>query len=228
MISRNAFTLIELLVVIAIVAVLFGMLLPATGLVRDSARSTACLNQLRQTYLAAATWSDENEGHLLPGVWQPPLLATCDDPGWQQTLLCPGYMASSGIRPDPTYPATYGINQLLFIDVYAGFSMGPNSDWAFKYARYTADGIASAPFPNPPAWYTGHVVRSEILYFADGTPDPVNNSFWMSVNCWSTTPPMVGTANLLHRGRSNALCLDGHVEAAGIERLGTLFLNTPK
>ncbi|QDU71525.1 type II secretion system protein [Mucisphaera calidilacus] len=62
----RAFTLIELLVVISIIALLIGILLPALGAARDTARSVSCLSQSRQIGTAFAAWQVDNDYGPIP------------------------------------------------------------------------------------------------------------------------------------------------------------------
>lgn len=65
-ITRRAggFTLIELLVVIAIVALLIGILLPALGRARESARSLQCLANMRSMGQSVSLYQNDWDGHF--------------------------------------------------------------------------------------------------------------------------------------------------------------------
>ena len=72
MARRRGFTLIELLVVIAIIAILASILFPVYSRIKESARRTACLNNLRQIGIAFQQYAQDNDGRYPgtdPGCW---------------------------------------------------------------------------------------------------------------------------------------------------------------
>ena len=96
--SPSGFTLVELLVVIAIIGILIGMLLPAVQQVREAARRTTCMNQVRQLPLAALNY--ESALMRLPAGAEHISLSRGNDPnsfgwGWR-TLILP-YMEQGNI-----------------------------------------------------------------------------------------------------------------------------------
>ena len=66
----RGFTLIELLVVISIIALLVGILLPALGAARETARSAVCLSNMRQVGTTNVLYATDNDDWI-PGISVP-------------------------------------------------------------------------------------------------------------------------------------------------------------
>lgn len=93
---RHAFTLIELLVVISIIALLIGILLPALGAARATARQAGCLSNLRQINIGLAAYAEDYQGWLPPleHFFGPPQGKSQRGSKWQGFLAEYGYCGS--------------------------------------------------------------------------------------------------------------------------------------
>lgn len=69
--KSKGFTLIELLVVIAIIALLIGILLPAIGKARDTAKNVLSQTRMRGLSQGAANYASDNADRIFSYSWRP-------------------------------------------------------------------------------------------------------------------------------------------------------------
>ena len=62
----QGFTLIELLVVISVIALLLGILMPTLSNVKEIARRTKCLSNVRQLGITLQLYAEDNDGSVPP------------------------------------------------------------------------------------------------------------------------------------------------------------------
>ncbi len=103
--SPRAFTLIELLVVISIIALLIGILLPALGAARNTARIAQSASNQRQIGIAMAAYQADNNEYF--PSWQNPANGGTPPPGsgwyWTTKLAVDKYVPGLDVYLDPTF-----------------------------------------------------------------------------------------------------------------------------
>lgn len=204
--SRDrGFTLIELLTVIAIIGILASILIPVVGAVRESARASKCVSNLRQIGYGIELYANDNRGMAPPPANWPEhgssdLRTTFHYRIWEYA----GYETSTFGHPDNSQLVSSETENIFHCPTTLnGFVPVPGgSD--------TNDGYAYGMNTLPNIRESGDITQG-LRY--DMLSTPSLTVAVMEVKTWHAGPPRYSEFGLIpHNEGGNFLFYDGHVE----------------
>lgn len=241
---QGFFTLIELLIVIAIIAILVGMLLPALNRARETARTIACVNKMKQLGVAQNFYNSDYSDWILPSTVRN-YLSTADKEKYEE-YSCHWYGIISGYRPGHKQQLTPGYN-LKFSGSEKGRRNSPDfecpsepvdfgryQDNRFSYTHYAINGQLTG-LDNTRTGYDRYYRKtscltepSKAIIFTDSrtlSEYRANSVNPVAFRHGSRDPRSYSGSTLepalITKGKSNLAFMDSHIEAADYRKIIT-------
>lgn len=203
--ARCGFTLIELLVVISIIALLVGVLLPALGAARASAKASVCLSNTRQLALVMEMYAQDDAQNFYP----PPRMPSSNTalPTWLDRTM--PYVEATDVYRCPSDESdnwdAATMARLTSYAVNAYFT--PNHP---PYRGITPEQVRSPSTTIIAAELIENVAMDHFMPMYFGSPPAVANGM-MQNHQWDATEQLPRTIqHTRHRGNANYVFTDGH------------------
>ena len=204
---RAAFTLIELLVVIAIAAILAAILFPVFSHVRENARRTVCVSNLKQLGLAWQMYAGDNDERACPSYQT----GAPDDagyfpqpaPGVWTTGFLGVYTKDGTIHgcPDNPYKATS--------------SSRPYNGYGYNATYIGGDQIAqpAGMLVYPACALSQIAAPSDTAVFSDAGHDAQHSNNFLRAPSEAATYRNSGNTDFRHTLTASVCYADGHVKS---------------
>lgn len=111
-VSRRGFSLVEILVAIAVIAILFSIIIPVVGNVRDSALRNETVSNLRSVGVAFGLYVNDNKGLFPIGYQAANPDQDRDFTNWREELAKKGYLGPPDHKVMPGDPQQYEFSVL--------------------------------------------------------------------------------------------------------------------